>query len=213
MRRPAIHCSNTFSISFFALKLILASNSPRRRQLLAALGLSFDIRLLEVDEVFPAHLRRAEVAEFLAARKAAAYVSGLAPDELVLTADTIVCLDDDVLNKPADRAEAQAMLGRLQGRRHEVYTGVCLRAGDGREVVFSDCTTVHFRPLRAAEIDHYIDTCQPYDKAGSYGAQDWLGMAAIDRLEGSYFNVMGLPTHRVWAELEKLGALPAPAAS
>ena len=100
------------------------------------------------------------------------------------------------------------MLGRLQGRSHEVYTGVCLRAGDGREVVFSDCTTVHFRPLQADEIDQYIDTCQPYDKAGAYGAQDWLGMAAIERLEGSYFNVMGLPTHRVWAELEKLGALP-----
>ncbi|MDQ2771879.1 MAG: Maf family protein [Bacteroidota bacterium] len=195
------------------MKIILASNSPRRHQLLAALGLSFEIRLLAVDEEFPARLRRAEVAEFLAAHKAAAYVPGLACDELVLTADTIVCLDDDVLNKPADRAEAQAMLGRLQGRSHEVYTGVCLRTGDGRQVVFSDCTTVHFRPLRPAEIDHYIETCQPYDKAGAYGAQDWLGMAAIDRLEGSYFNVMGLPTHRVWAELEKLGALPAPAAS
>ena len=209
MKRPGIQCSNISSNSPPPLKLLLASNSPRRRQLLAALGLSFEIRLLEVDEAFPAHLRRAEVAEYLAVRKAAAYLPGLATDELVLTADTIVCLDDDVLNKPADRAEAQAMLGRLQGRSHEVYTGVCLQAGDGRQVVFSDCTTVHFRPLRPVEIDHYIDTSQPYDKAGSYGAQDWLGMAAIDRLEGSYFNVMGLPTHRVWAELAKLGALPA----
>lgn len=191
------------------MKLVLASNSPRRRQLLTELGLPYEIRLREVDEDFPAHLHRAEVAEFLAVRKASAYASDLAADEVLLTADTIVCLDDDVLNKPADRAEAQAMLGRLQGRSHDVFTGVCLRTGDGREVVFSDRTTVHFRALTAAEIDYYIDTCQPYDKAGAYGAQDWLGMAAIDRLEGSYFNVMGLPTHRVWAELARLGALPA----
>ena len=189
------------------MKLILASNSPRRRQLLTDLGLTYEIRLLEVDEDFPPHLHRAEVAEYLAARKAAAYVASLAADEILLTADTIVCLGPDVLNKPANRAEAQYMLGRLQGRAHDVFTGVCLRTGDGRQVVFSDQTTVHFRPLTTAEIDYYIDTCQPYDKAGAYGAQDWLGMAAIDRLEGSYFNVMGLPTHRVWAELEKLGAL------
>ena len=193
------------------MKLILASNSPRRRQLLTELGLTYEIRLLEVDEEFPPHLHRAEVAEFLAARKAAAYVAGLDADEVLLTADTIVCLGPDVLNKPADRAEAQHMLGRLQGRAHDVFTGVCLRTGDGREVIFSDHTTVHFRSLTAAEIDYYIDICQPYDKAGAYGAQDWLGLAAIDRLEGSYFNVMGLPTHRVWAELGRLGALPQPA--
>jgi septum formation protein len=190
------------------VKLILASNSPRRRQLLTDLGLAYEIRLVEVDEEFPAHLRRAEVAEFLAARKAAAYAATLGPDELVITADTIVCLGNDVLNKPADRAEALAMLTRLQGRAHDVFTGVCLQDGTGHQVVFSDQTTVHFRPLTPAEIAHYVDTYQPYDKAGAYGAQDWLGMAAITRLEGSYFNVMGLPTHRVWAELEKLGALP-----
>ncbi|MFD2717772.1 Maf family nucleotide pyrophosphatase [Hymenobacter monticola] len=186
------------------MKLILASNSPRRRQLLADLGLRYEIRLVDVDEDFPAHLRRAEVAEYLAARKAAAYVATLAPDEVVLTADTIVCLDDDVLNKPADVAEATAMLTRLQGRSHEVFTGVCLRAGDGREVVFSDQTTVHFRPLTPAEISHYIETAKPFDKAGAYGAQDWIGMVGVTRLEGSYFNVMGLPVHRVWEELENL---------
>lgn len=190
------------------MKLILASNSPRRRQLLTELGLPYEIRLLEVDEDFPDHLRRAEVAEYLAAHKAAAYA--LAPDELVITADTIVCLGDDVLNKPADVAEATAMLTRLQGRSHDVFTAVCLRCGDGREVVFSDQTTVFFRPLSPAEISHYIATAQPFDKAGAYGAQDWLGMVGIERLEGSYFTVMGLPTHRVWAELEKLGALPQP---
>ena len=191
------------------MKLLLASNSPRRRQLLSDLGLEYEIRLVEVDEEFPAHLRRAEVAEYLAAHKAAAYAAGLASDEVVLTADTIVCLGDEVLNKPADVAEATAMLTRLQGRVHDVFTAVCLRCGDGREVVFSDQTTVTFRHLSPAEISHYIVTAQPFDKAGAYGAQDWLGMVGIERLEGSYFTVMGLPTHRVWKELEKLGALPA----
>ena len=190
------------------MKLILASNSPRRRQLLTDLGLPYEIRLLEVEENYPSHLRRAEVAEYLAAHKAAAYVPGLAADEVVLTADTIVCLENDVLNKPADVAEATAMLTRLQGRAHDVITAVCLRCGDGREVVFSDQTTVHFRALSPAEISHYITTAQPFDKAGAYGAQDWLGMVGINRLEGSYFTVMGLPTHRVWEELKKIEALP-----
>ena len=190
------------------MKLVLASNSPRRRQLLTDLGLAYEIRLLEVDEEFPAHLRRAEVAEYLATRKAAAYIAGLAPDEVVLTADTIVCLGEDVLNKPADVAEATAMLTRLQGRAHDVFTGVCLRASDGREVIFSDQTTVHFRPLTPAEIAFYIAQHLPFDKAGAYGAQDWIGMVAITRLEGSYFNVMGLPVHRVWEELAAFGALP-----
>ncbi|MBD2768407.1 septum formation protein Maf [Hymenobacter sp. BT664] len=191
------------------MRLVLASNSPRRRQLLTDLGLSYEIRLREVDEDFPAHLRRAEVAEYLAARKAAAYASDLASDEVLLTADTIVCLDEDVLNKPADVAEATAMLTRLQGRAHDVFTGVCLRCGDGRQTIFSDQTTVHFRPLTSAEIAHYIASARPFDKAGAYGAQDWIGMVGVTRLEGSYFNVMGLPVHRVWAELEALGALPA----
>jgi septum formation protein len=190
------------------MPLILASNSPRRRQLLTDLGLSYEIRLCEVDEEFPAHLVRAEVAEYLAARKADAYVADLGADEVVLTADTIVCLENDVLNKPVDAADAAAMLGRLQGRAHDVFTGVCLHCGDGRRVVFADQTTVHFRPLTADEIAFYVARYQPFDKAGAYGAQDWIGMVAIHRLEGSYFNVMGLPVHRVWEELEKLGALP-----
>ena len=190
------------------MNLVLASNSPRRRQLLTDLGLVYSTRLLEVDEEFPAHLRRAEVVEYLAARKAAAYIPGLALDEVVLTADTIVCLGEDVLNKPADVAEATAMLTRLQGRAHDVFTGVCLRASDGREVIFSDQTTVHFRTLTPAEIAFYIAQHQPFDKAGAYGAQDWIGMVAITRLEGSYFNVMGLPVHRVWEELANFGALP-----
>ncbi|RPD45811.1 septum formation protein Maf [Hymenobacter sediminis] len=188
-------------------RLVLASNSPRRRQLLLDMGLAYEVRLREVDESFPPQLVRAEVAEYLAAHKAAAYAPDLAPDELVITADTIVCLDDAVLNKPADAAEAVQMLQRLQGRAHEVYTGVCLLHGDGRRVVFSDQTRVYFRPLSLAEIEHYVATYSPLDKAGAYGAQDWIGMVAVTRLEGSYFNVMGLPVHRVWEELEKLGAV------
>ena len=188
------------------MNLILASGSPRRRQLLTDMGLDYEIRLREVSETFPPQLRRAEVAEYLARHKAEAYRPDLAPTELLLTADTIVCLEDDVLNKPADAAQARQMLTRLQGRAHQVYTGVCLLPGDGREaVVFSDETTVHFRPLSAADIAHYVATCHPLDKAGAYGAQDWLGLVGIERLEGSYFNVMGLPTHRVWAELVRLG--------
>jgi septum formation protein len=186
------------------MPLILASNSPRRRQLLSDLGLAYTVRLQEVDESFPDHLRRAEVAEYLAAHKAAAYRAGLAPDEVVLTADTIVCLDDDVLNKPADEAEAIRMLQRLQGRTHDVFTGVCLLGGDGRQVVFSDQTRVTFRELSLSEIEHYVRQYQPLDKAGAYGAQDWIGMVAVTRLEGSYFNVMGLPVHRVWEELTRL---------
>ncbi|GAB3293499.1 Maf family protein [Hymenobacter tenuis] len=190
-----------------APRLVLASNSPRRRQLLLDLGLRYEVRLREVNESFPPHLVRAEVAEYLAAHKAAAYAPDLAPDELVITADTIVCLEDDVLNKPADAAEAVQMLTRLQGRAHDVFTGVCLLHGDGRRVVFSDQTRVHFRALSSAEIEHYVAHYSPLDKAGAYGAQDWIGMVAVTRLEGSYFNVMGLPVHRVWEELEKLGAV------
>jgi septum formation protein len=188
------------------MNLVLASGSPRRRQLLTDLGLSYEIRLREVDESFPPDLRRGEIAEYLARHKAEAYRADLAPTELLLTADTIVCLDDDVLNKPADTTEARQMLSRLQGRAHQVYTGVCLLPGDGREpVVFADETTVHFRALSEAEIAFYVDHYQPFDKAGAYGAQDWVGLVAIDRLEGSYFNVMGLPTHRVWTALTQLG--------
>ena len=188
-------------------RLVLASGSPRRRQLLTDLGLRYEVRLREVDESFPPELHRAAVAEYLAAHKAQAYAPDLAPDELVITADTIVCLDDDVLNKPQDEAEAVLMLQRLQGRAHDVYTGVCLLHADGRQVVFSDQTRVHFRPLSRPEIEHYVQHYRPLDKAGAYGAQDWIGMVAVTRLEGSYFNVMGLPVHRLWEELARLGAV------
>ena len=192
------------------MRLVLASNSPRRRQLLTELGVPYSVRLREVDESYPGHLRRAEVAEYLAAHKARAYRAGLAPDEVVLTADTIVCLDEEVLNKPTDAADAIRMLTRLQGRAHDVFTGVCLLTADGRQVVFTDQTRVHFRALSRSEIAYYVRQYQPLDKAGAYGAQDWIGMVAVTQLEGSYFTVMGLPVHRVWDELKQLG-FPLPA--
>ncbi|GGK68123.1 Maf family nucleotide pyrophosphatase [Rufibacter glacialis] len=181
--------------------LILASNSPRRKELLTNLGLTFEVRVKEVDENYPPELARAEVAEYLAAHKASFYQEGLNPEDVIITADTIVCLDELVLNKPYDHAQATRMLTMLSGRSHEVYTGVCLLSQE-KSLVFHDVTTVHFRDFTREEIDFYINTYKPFDKAGSYGAQDWLGLVGIERIEGSYFNVMGLPVHRLYQELQ-----------
>ncbi len=181
-------------------KYILASGSPRRKELLTNLGLTFTTKVKDVDETYPPELERAEVAEYLAAHKASAYRQDLASEDVIITADTIVCLDDKILNKPYDHAEATRMLTQLSGRSHEVYTGVCLLSLE-KSVVFHAETTVHFRDLTRDEIDYYVNTYKPFDKAGAYGAQDWLGMVGIERMEGSYFNVMGLPVHRLYTEL------------
>ncbi len=196
-----VTCLAPYKKMNFTKTYILASNSPRRKELLTNLGLPFQTRVKEVDENFPPDLMRAEVAEYLAAHKASAYRQDLQPEEVLITADTIVCLDEKVLNKPLSHAEATRMLTQLSGRSHEVYTGVCLMSLE-KSVVFSDVTTVHFRDLTRDEIDFYINQYTPFDKAGSYGAQDWLGMVGIERIEGSYFNVMGLPVHRLYEELQ-----------
>lgn len=185
----------------FTPKLVLASNSPRRQELLTKLGLTYQVRVKEVDESFPASLQRHEIAEYLAAKKAAAYRSELQADEVIITADTIVCLDDQVLNKPSDSAEAQHMLRLLSGHGHEVITGVCL-ISTHKKVVFHDVTNVFFKKLTDEEITWYVENYQPFDKAGAYGAQDWMGMVAIQKLEGSFYNVMGLPVHKLYAALE-----------
>lgn len=185
----------------FTSKILLASNSPRRHELLTQLGIDFSVRVKEVDEDFPTDLKRAEVAEYLAGKKADAYLADLQAGEIIITADTIVCLDDQVLNKPADFAEALRMLRSLSGRMHEVFTGVCLLSLN-KKVVFHDVTQVYFKDLSDEEISQYITKYQPYDKAGAYGAQDWIGMVAITRLEGSFYNVMGLPVHRLYAALQ-----------
>ena len=185
--------------------LILASNSPRRSQLLAALDVEFFVRVKpDIDESYPPHLRGAQIAEYLAHRKAAAYDDEVAAGHAVLTADTIVVLGEEVLNKPLDEADAHRMLRRLSGHTHEVFTGVCLRQGENAWLLH-DRTAVTFADLSDAEIEHYIRRHRPLDKAGAYGAQDWVGLAAITRLEGSYFTVMGLPTHRVYAVLREAG--------
>ncbi|MCX2739375.1 Maf family nucleotide pyrophosphatase [Pontibacter anaerobius] len=183
--------------------LLLASNSPRRKELLSSLGLKYDVLVKEVQEDFPDHLRREEIAEYLASHKADAYTSDITNHALI-TADTIVCLCERVLNKPADYAEAKQMLQALSGTHNEVITGVCILTREGK-TVFHDTTKVYFKQLSEAEIDHYITHYKPYDKAGAYGIQEWIGMVGIERIEGSYFNVVGLPVQKLYAKLEELG--------
>ncbi len=182
-------------------RIKLASKSPRRQQLLAGLGLEFELWTKEVDEDFPQHLQREFIPLHLAAKKADAFRSEMKEDDLVITADTIVWIKDRVLNKPADRSEAIDMLEMLSGQMHDVYTGVSIMSIQKTELLW-DCTRVHFSTLNQKEIVHYVDNYAPFDKAGSYGAQDWIGLIGIDRLEGSYFNVMGLPVQKVYKALQ-----------
>ena len=185
------------------LKIILASNSPRRRELLAGLDIDFEVRVLpDIDESFPATLPAAETAEYIARKKAAAYREVMADDELVITADTVVIVGDEVLGKPADAAEAKAMLGKLSGRTHQVVTGVCLTSRE-RSVHFSVKTDVTFKQLSDDETDYYIRTYRPFDKAGAYGIQEWIGYIGCTGLHGSYYNVMGLPVQRIYTELQQ----------
>jgi septum formation protein len=184
--------------------LILASGSPRRRQLMTDVGFRFSIETRPTDESFPATMPPDDVAQYLACQKAAEFQADLG-ERIILCADTVVIVDDDILNKPANVPEAQAMLRRLSDRAHRVRTGVCLLAPDG-QTAFTDETIVHFAPLTDAEIDYYIRVCQPFDKAGAYGAQDFVGLVGIDRLEGSFYTVMGLPTHRVYQALKRYEA-------
>jgi len=179
----------------------LASKSPRRQQLLQGLGLTFDVWSKEVDESYPDHLQQEEIPLYLASKKADAFREELQGGDVLITADTIVWIDGQVLNKPEDRDDAIRMIGLLNGKTHDVYTGVSIVSLEKTEVLW-DRTRVHFAWLTTEEILHYIDKHSPFDKAGSYGAQDWIGLVAIDRLEGSYFNVMGLPVHKVYQALK-----------
>ncbi len=181
-------------------KLILASQSPRRQQLMKDAGYTFEIRLKDTAENYPATLQGGDIALYIANAKAAAFKGELAPNELLITADTIVWLDGQALGKPIDRNDALSMLERLSGKMHRVFTGVCLSNCD-RSQSFVSMTEVYFKKLTRQEIDYYIDTYKPYDKAGSYGAQDWLGLVGIEKIHGSYFNVMGLPVKEVYEAL------------
>ena len=183
--------------------LLLASKSPRRRQLLAELGFPLSFVDINVDEHLSQPVPADRVAEQTAIRKAEAYHEPLNTHEVLITADTVVVHRGQVLGKPHDRNEAIAMLQSLSADIHQVYTGVCLRTPT-RSISFTECTDVHFRPLTQEEIAHYVDTYRPYDKAGSYGIQEWIGMIGISRIEGCYYNVMGLPVARLYEELKLL---------
>lgn len=181
--------------------IILASNSPRRRELLGGLGISFEVKVLpDIEESYPEDLPVAQIAEYIAREKADAYRELMVPDNLIITADTIVVVDDEVMGKPVDAADAQRMLRKLSGKAHQVITGVCLMTTT-RKRVFSVTTDVTFKQLSDEEIDYYINTYRPFDKAGAYGIQEWIGYVGVTGLNGSYFNVMGLPVQRIYQEL------------
>jgi septum formation protein len=182
--------------------ITLGSQSPRRKELFSGLNLPFSVRVIEVDELFPAEMRAVDVPEYLAVLKAVPFQENFYADTLLITADTIVLIEDEVLGKPLDYEHAFTMLKRLSGKKHVVITGVCITSND-KQVTFSDHTDVYFKSLFDEEIDYYLTHYQPYDKAGSYGVQEWIGYVAIEKIEGSYFNVMGLPIQRLYEELLK----------
>lgn len=181
--------------------IILASKSPRRQELMKALGLDFIVQLKEVDESYPDGLSPAEVAVYISEKKAKAF--GSVKNQITITADTIVALDGEILGKPEDKAHAQEMLSKLSGRKHEVYTGVTL-IKNNQLTTFYDLTTVTCRKVSEEEIDFYIDHFKPFDKAGSYGIQDWWGLVVVEHINGSYTNVMGLPTEKLYKALQEL---------
>ena len=184
-------------------KLILASNSPRRKELLAGLGMPFEVRVLQdIDEEYPGDLPVNEVARYIAKEKADAYRRIIAPDELIITADTVVIVGDEILGKPVDEADAVRMLKLLSGRTHQVTTGVCLLTAE-KESCFDVTTDVTFKALSDDEIHYYVNHYRPFDKAGAYGIQEWIGYIGVTGLHGSYYNVMGLPVQRIYQELTK----------
>jgi septum formation protein len=182
-------------------RIILASRSPRRRQMLDELGLKFDVVVREYDEIYPEGLRGAEIATFIASEKAASFKEVIKANEIVIAADTIVWCNDKVLGKPVDRDDAARILREISGNTHEVITGVSLLSTT-RTFTFSESTRVTFEPLSDEEIYFYIDEYAPFDKAGAYGIQEWIGIAACSHIDGSYFNVVGLPVQRLYKEIQ-----------
>ncbi|MBL7858296.1 MAG: septum formation protein Maf [Cyclobacteriaceae bacterium] len=180
--------------------IILASGSPRRQYLMKEAGFNFTVEKPDVDESFPSDMPVEQVAKYLALKKAESFRPNI-KNEIVVTADTVVILNNIILNKPVDRAEAIEMLSALSGHTHRVMTGVCMVSKE-KEESFDDTTEVTFKKLTAQEIAYYVDVYKPYDKAGAYGAQDFIGMIAIEKIIGSYFNVMGLPIHKVYTHLK-----------
>lgn len=190
-------------MSFKDYHIILASNSPRRKELLRGLDIAFDVRVQpDIAEDYPADNAPADVAAYISREKANAYKDTIAENELIITADTVVIVGNEILGKPHDDAEAKEMLHKISGRKHQVVTGVCLTTTE-KQRCFSVSTDVTFKNLKEEEIDYYIETYSPLDKAGAYGIQEWIGYIGVTALEGSYFNVMGLPVQRIWEELNR----------
>ena len=188
--------------SFVNYRIILASKSPRRQQLLRELGLKFDIVIKDYSESYPEGLNGEQIARYIASEKAGTFKNGLSDNEIVITADTIVWCNNHVLGKPSDYDEAVSILKEISGNTHEVITGVTILSST-KEITFSESTKVTFEPLSDDEIRYYVDNFKPYDKAGAYGIQEWIGIIACSHIDGSYFNVVGLPVQRLRLELEK----------
>jgi len=185
-------------------QLILGSKSPRRQELLKGLGFEYEIRTLDTDESYPDTLKPQQIASFLAEIKAKALLDTLKPNELLLTSDTVVVTKDEVLGKPTNKEDAKKMITSLSGTSHQVITGVHLQTLS-TSFTFDVTTEVTFLPLENWEIDYYVAKFKPFDKAGSYGIQEWIGYVGIEKMHGSYYNVMGLPTAELWKVMKKLG--------
>lgn len=182
--------------------IILASNSPRRRELLSQLGIEYTVKTIDgIDESYPESLKTGEVAEFIARKKADAYFEVMNDNDLIITADTIVCVDNEILGKPKDAEDAHRMLAKLSGREHDVVTGVVVATKD-RQEVFSVTTRVRFADLSAETINYYVENFKPFDKAGAYGIQEWIGFVGVVSVNGSFFNVIGLPVQRLFEALK-----------
>lgn len=184
------------------MKILLASNSPRRKELLTNLGYDFEVVSIDCDEIYPANLKVENIAEFLSELKSNSFRT-LENDEVLITADTIVAINNEVLGKPKDEENAKTMLLKLSGKTHQVYTGITIRTAE-KSISKTDVALVEIDELSENEIDFYIKNYKPFDKAGSYGVQEWFGMAKIKKITGSYYTIMGLPTHLVYSILKDL---------
>ena len=182
--------------------VILASGSPRRKELLSSIGIDYNVRVINgIDENYPENMKAEDIPQFISQKKAAAYRQGMSSDELIITADTVVAVDNKILGKPKDKTEAVKMLNLLSGRKHQVITGVTVMTSE-REETFATVSNVSISKLSDEEIDYYIEKYKPYDKAGAYGIQEWIGMIGVTEIEGSFFNVMGLPVQRLYTILK-----------
>lgn len=182
------------------MKLLLGSQSPRRKELLQSLNIDFESVTVECDETYPSDVKLSEIAAYLAEKKSLAY-RHLRENEILVTSDTVVILDNEVLGKPEDAVHSREMLRKLSGRTHEVHTAVTLRSS-AKKVTRCDVAKVHVNEISASEIEFYIENYHPFDKAGSYGIQEWLGLAKVNRIEGSFYTIMGLPTHLIYEILQ-----------